>query len=969
MKPTNDSVSFVGWRGMMRTAAILCAVALLAGSAAAQQAAQQVPQPKIYAVHPAGGKAGTVVDVRIASGTDLDGADRLLFSHPGITAQPLKEDASRLYPQGRTLDGKFKVTIAADVPPGLYEVRAAGYFGVTNARRFSVGERDEVFEKEPNNDAATAQEPAAGGTINGACDPQGFDCYKVQAKKGQRYIAECQALRLDSRAQVVLTLVDPSGRELRRIAATRSRDALLDFTADQDGTYLVKANDLLYRGGDEFFYRLTIGTGPWIDYVDPPVLKPGADNAVTVYGRNLPGGAPAEGVEIDGRPAEKLAVTIKAPASGGLPTDTLLRPGDASADLISWRLPGSNPVRLLLADDPISSETEPNDGSDQAQAIKTPAVVVGRFNPRGDRDWFLVDAAKGDKLWIEVVSQRLGLSVDPQVVIQQVGEAAKDLQEVDDLATPLPSMPNNVERRYRAHSEDPALLFTAPAAGKYRILVRDQFGAAQGDPRLFYVLSIRAPRPDFRLVAIPVEMTPVDGKLSQVTCIVRRGGSDRLRVIAYRREGFDGAIRLEAEGLPAGLSFRPAVIGAGVDTSADLILKAAPDAPAFAGAVKLVGRSGDLVRPVRSAEVLFNVSDMQKEPVMTRVTDTVGVAIDDHFVAPLGLQVGPTDVQRMARGGKLKIPVKLVKNADVKDLDKATVKVVPTGLPGRNNEKPIVAKELSLTLAKPDGELELDITEKAPVGLMTFHLTGDVDVNYVRNPERVKRAQDEQKRIDAVAVELAAEAKKSAEEKAKADKDAAEAAATVAKLKAAGQSEAQLKEAEDKQKAADEHKAKAAEADKKAQDLARSVDAAKKEWADELKKATDASKEKKIKVWFSSLSVPVEIAAAPITLKPATEPVALKAGDKAEIQVEVQRDFGFADEVKLELAGNAPVKMAAVTVAGNAATAPVIFTADKGAKPGAYTVTLRGTLKFNTKPVTVDRALQVTVEPAPSAGQ
>jgi hypothetical protein len=958
--------------GMMKTAGILYALvaaSALAGPAAAQQATPQVPQPKIYALQPAGGKAGTTVDVRLSSGTDLDGADRLIFSHPGITAQPVKEEAGRLYPQGRVLEGKFKVTIAADVPAGVYEVRAAGYFGVTNARRFAVGDREEVAEKEPNNDAATAQDVPLGAVVNGTCDAQGSDCFKLPAKKGQRYLAECQAVKLDSRAQVVLALVDPSGREIRRVAGTRSHDPLLDFTADQDGTYVVKASDLLYRGGDEFFYRLTIGTGPWIDFVDPPVLKPGADNAVTVYGRNLPGGSPAEGIEIDGRPVDKLAVTIKAPAAGDPPTETLMRPADASADLISWRLPGSNAVRLLLSDEAVVRETEPNDTPEQAQAIKAPAVVVGRFQSRGDRDWYVVEATKGEKLWIEVASQRLGLAVDPQIVIQQAGDQAKDLQEVDDLASPLPAMPNNVEKRYRAHSDDPAVVFTAPADGKYRILVRDQFGSAQGDPRLFYAMTVRAPKPTFTLVGIPVETTPVDGKLAQVNCVVRRGGSDRLRVIAYRLEGFDGPIRLEAQGLPPGLSANPSVIGP-ADTSADFIFKAAADAPAFAGPVKLVGKGGDLVRPVRSAEVLYNVADMQKEPVVTRLTDTVGVAIDEHFVAPLGLQVVPSEVQRMARGGKLKIPVKLVKNADVKDLDKAQVKIVPSGLPGRNNEKPIVAKELTLTLAKPDGELELDVTEKAPLGLLTFHLTGDVDVSYVRNPERVKRAQDEQKRVDALAVEVAAETKKAADERAKADKDAAEAASAVAKLKAAGQQEAPLKEAEDKSKAADEAKAKAADAEKKSQELAKATDAAKKEWADEVKKSVEASKEKKVKVWFSSLTIPVEVVAAPVTLKPAAEPVVLKTGDKAEVQVEVVREFGFAEEVKVELAGAAPVKLAqAVTVAGNAASAPITLVADKAAKPGTYTATLRGQLKFNGKALTVDRPLQITVEAAPAAGQ
>ena len=41
------------------------------------------------------------------------------------------EEPSRIYPQGRAIEGKFKVAVAADVPSGIYEVRAAGYFGVT----------------------------------------------------------------------------------------------------------------------------------------------------------------------------------------------------------------------------------------------------------------------------------------------------------------------------------------------------------------------------------------------------------------------------------------------------------------------------------------------------------------------------------------------------------------------------------------------------------------------------------------------------------------------------------------------------------------------------------------------------------------------------------------------------------------------------------------------------------------------
>src|SRR5439155_24069234 len=128
----------------------------------------------------------------------------------------------------------------------------------------------------------------------GACDPQNYDYYRIPAKKGQRYVIDCTALRIDSRAQVVLSLMDPSVGELQSARATKDRDPMLDFTAAADGPVFLRVNDLTFRGGDEFQYRLVVSTGPWIDFVDPPFLKAGADNEVTIYGRTLPGGVPAD---------------------------------------------------------------------------------------------------------------------------------------------------------------------------------------------------------------------------------------------------------------------------------------------------------------------------------------------------------------------------------------------------------------------------------------------------------------------------------------------------------------------------------------------------------------------------------------------------------------------------------------------------------------------------------------------------
>src|SRR5882672_7913465 len=72
----------------------------------------QLPAARISYLFPPGGKAGTSFEVN-ASGSNLDEPSRIHFSHTGITAEPKSEA------------GKFTVTIASNVPPGIYEARFA----------------------------------------------------------------------------------------------------------------------------------------------------------------------------------------------------------------------------------------------------------------------------------------------------------------------------------------------------------------------------------------------------------------------------------------------------------------------------------------------------------------------------------------------------------------------------------------------------------------------------------------------------------------------------------------------------------------------------------------------------------------------------------------------------------------------------------------------------------------------------
>ena len=65
-----------------------------------------LPSPRFDRLTPLGAAAGTSVEVEVA-GADIEEARTLLFDHPGIKAEHIK-------------DRKFKVTVAADVPPGTW---------------------------------------------------------------------------------------------------------------------------------------------------------------------------------------------------------------------------------------------------------------------------------------------------------------------------------------------------------------------------------------------------------------------------------------------------------------------------------------------------------------------------------------------------------------------------------------------------------------------------------------------------------------------------------------------------------------------------------------------------------------------------------------------------------------------------------------------------------------------------------
>jgi len=243
----------------------------------------QLPTAQLTSVFPPGGRQGATVELTIAGG-DLDDCSRLLFNHSGITAKPKTVAATAIEPEHPAAN-QFEVSIAGDVPYGFYEVRAVGRFGVSNPRSFVVGSWQEINDTSANTTADKALNVPLGTTVNGRIEANCFEFLRLNLKKGERALVEVAARRIDSRLDPTLVLLNPAGRELKKVKEGAGADPVLDFTAPEAGAYLLKLYDEIYGGGSDYFYRLTVSAAPFVDFVFPPSAPAGSTTQFTLYGR------------------------------------------------------------------------------------------------------------------------------------------------------------------------------------------------------------------------------------------------------------------------------------------------------------------------------------------------------------------------------------------------------------------------------------------------------------------------------------------------------------------------------------------------------------------------------------------------------------------------------------------------------------------------------------------------------------
>lgn len=733
-----------------------------------QNASAQLPQTQLLSLFPAGGSQGTSFEVKVVDGVDLDELESLYFSHPGISASLLSETSGK----PALKEVRFQVKINLDVPPGIYDVRAKGFFGLSNPRSFVVGDLNELFEKEPNDAFEQANVVSINSTVNGTIQKASdVDHFEFVGKKGQGLILDCSAARIDSPLVSVMQLFSPDGKRLLNARDNVQEDPLASVVLPVDGKYTIKVFDLTYTGGKQSQYRLSVHTKPHVDFIMPPSGVAGSTATYTLYGRNFPGGQPTN-FQVDSIPLQKVDVQITLPeaieSTNAIVNAKPHQMGVLSSPYI-WNSPaGSSNTQQIFF-----SQIKPVLEKENVEAmISVPGEFVGHFQSINDVDSFRFIGKAKAKYSIEVFGHRLGSPTDPFLLVEQVIKAADGKESFKRITyTGETNVGSSVGGLFfNTQCDDPFYLMTAPTDAEYRVSVHDLYFQTYGDPRAVYRVVVKDTKPDFQLVALPLNSNAPNKGGIPSSVILRKGSSAKVSVMIHRKFGFNGTVDLSVQGLPAGVYCRGTSI-ASKEKSAILVVESNSDAKIWTGDIKILGRvsSHDVAlnssfnlgeRIAQTAAILRPTANMN-EPADARLTQGLKLSVINEIAS---FQVTQDVLKKTVRQGeKIQVPVKVTKQNKFDD----KVAITWSGMPRKSK---ITTKNLTIEKGKDAGNLEVGIAKDTPAGVYVLNLETSASVKYQRNLSSNKKAekvvQDLAKKISGISNKQSALQKLETDQKA-----------------------------------------------------------------------------------------------------------------------------------------------------------------------------------------------------------
>lgn len=539
----------------------------------------------------------------------------------------------------------LRVTVAPDAEPGQRELRLLTGSGLSNPLVFQVGQLPEATERSGRSIAVEASQRRGGrgrkrqadarpppGTspmndepeqetdvslpvlLNGQILPGDVDRYRFRARKGQPLVVDVSARRLipylsdavPGWFQATVALSNADGREVAYIDDFLFHpDPVLHFDAPADGEYVLEIRDALYRGREDFVYRVTVGELPFVTGLFPLGTQAGTPAELELRGWNLP----------------VASLKLEPPEPGVHPVSLRTTRGL------------TNSVPFAVGVLPECLEQERDSTPDTAQPVPFPAVVNGRIEKPGAVDVFRFRAEPGVRIVAEVRARRLGSPLDS--LLRLAASDGTELGVNDDFEDRAAGL--------TTHHADSRLSVTVPEDGLVTVSLSDT--QQRGGRDFAYRLHLDRQRPGFELRVVPSSIN------------VRAGTTVPLTVHALRQDDFDGQIDLDLVDIPPGFALRGGRIPAGEDLiRCTLTVPATPSAPPRRLSLRGRGMAGrhEVTR------VAIPADDVMQAFIYRHLVPADGV-----WVTVTGLprrtmaSVPELDELSIPPGGTVRIPVRL----------------------------------------------------------------------------------------------------------------------------------------------------------------------------------------------------------------------------------------------------------------------------------------------------------------------
>ncbi len=470
-------------------------------------------------IYPAGAERSTTTEI-VVGGLNVNKASAVLISGKGIKVEiikPTDEDQTSLKKRkGRRLDDQsspqladqlnLRITIDKNASPGLRDLRLQSPVGISNKLNFEVGQYPNVLENKGSSILKPNFIDKLPAVLCGQILPGETDYFSFKAEKGIMLVASVKARALvpfiadavPGWFQPVISLKNSKNKELAYCDDYRNNvDPTIIIKIPENDTYTLAIHDAIYRGREDFNYRIDLGEIPYIQSLYPSVAKVAKKTEIKLNAVNLK--------------STKIYYTPENEGYNFL--SAVGRNGDISNSVQFW---GVNKSCDLIITDKNKNQLTDNQMFFDTLDLKN----------RSKKYIYMADA--NEKVTFEVKARRIGSMLDGRLRLYD--EYDKLLAENDDLEDDMQGL--------MTFHADPQLTYTFKIPGKYYLMVEDVLDNRGSD--YFYLIEKKKETLAFEVFVSPATLS------------VARGGTSVLTVNINSKEKINKPIDLNIKGLPFG---------------------------------------------------------------------------------------------------------------------------------------------------------------------------------------------------------------------------------------------------------------------------------------------------------------------------------------------------------------------------------------------------------------------------------